>query len=85
MKCIRTENGWNNTIIEEVVRTGGHDSLDISDRDFVECIRILLIKIGLNLGINTAIGYENSSLEDMILNLHTISNNTELLSKKKEK
>jgi len=72
IECLPTNNGWSNTIIDKIVETGAHDNLDISDRDFIDSINILLTKAGLISGINVSIGYSNTTKEDMIYNLHTI-------------
>ncbi|KKL49818.1 hypothetical protein LCGC14_2311680 [marine sediment metagenome] len=72
IKCLPTNNGWSNTIIDKVIKTGAHNGLNISDKDFVSSINTLLTEAGLVSGINVSFGYENNTKEDMILNLHCI-------------
>ena len=72
IECLPTDNGWSNTIIDKVIKTGAHDNLSISDKDFISSINTLLTKAGLVSGINVFIGYKNSTKEDMILNLRSV-------------
>jgi|GEM_PF-3036305 len=68
---VAKKNGWINPLVERVVKTGGHENFNISDKDYIEAINHLLKFLDLKTGINAiSIGYESETREDKILNLY---------------
>ncbi|MEW6617259.1 MAG: hypothetical protein AB1333_02450 [Patescibacteria group bacterium] len=83
--CSKTakENGWINPLVEKVVKTGGHENFNISDKDYIEAINHLLKFLDFETGLNAeSIGYDSETREDKILNLYS---NLKKVSEFKEK
>ncbi len=64
-------NGWINPLIAKIVKDP-RIKFEISDEDYIEAINHMILLLNLGTGLNTAIGYENSTRTDKIFNLYCI-------------
>jgi hypothetical protein len=65
----KTKNGWSTELLDQII-AHPHDPIGVSDADFIQNVKTMIVRLGLATGINVNIGYTFECRRDYLFNFN---------------